>query len=50
VKVRRGGPFRLVCVADMRQEPRMSDLSHRLSIAPMMEWTDGAEKQSVIST
>jgi hypothetical protein len=32
-------------------EPKFSNLSgFKFSVAPMMEWTDRAEKQSVIST
>jgi hypothetical protein len=27
-----------------------SDRAYRFAVAPMMEWTDKAEKQSVIST
>jgi hypothetical protein len=30
--------------------PGMKGLSREFSIAPMMEWTDRAEKQSLIST
>jgi len=34
----------------IRNAQSPAPLSRRFAIAPMMEWTDRAEKQSVIST
>jgi hypothetical protein len=36
--------------ADVKKLNESKMLERRFSIAPMMEWTDRAEKQSVVST